>query len=187
MTNTAIANKCFPYIRACQYLPIQGVYLFVDKVRIIFFKTHFPLLVSIKAPFDRNACSPLHSNKQKCFNSNALGWTDVQDWNKLVILPDGLWKIQQSIDPNDCIYRDYNHFRIVNLKKKILCYVSEQLDSSSPNCNIDSDWYADIFFNLQLLESAKYMAECCDYTQQATILYNQVEIWFKRYGCESGC
>lgn len=121
------------------------------------------------------------------FNSNALGWTDVQDWNKLVILPDGLWKIQQSIDPNDCIYRDYNHFRIVNLKKKILCYVSEQLDSSSPNCNIDSDWYADIFFNLQLLESAKYMAECCDYTQQATILYNQVEIWFKRYGCESGC
>jgi len=121
------------------------------------------------------------------FNSNALGWTNTSDYEQLSVLPDGLWVITQSVKPNDCIYKTYNHFRIVNLKKSILCYVSEQLDSSDSNCDLSSYWYEDFFKLLQFLESAKYIAECCGNTKKATVMYNYVNNQFKKYNCQSGC
>lgn len=121
------------------------------------------------------------------FNSNALNWTNTGIYESLLILPDGLWKVEQSIHPNDCVTKTHYHFRIVNLKTQILCYVSEQLDSSDSSCNLTDNWYQDIFRLLQLLESAKYIAECCGNTQKATIIFNYVTEQFKKYNCQSTC
>jgi len=116
-------------------------------------------------------------------NSNTFGWTDTSDYEKLSTLPDGLWKFNQSISPNDCLNKDYFHFRIVNLKKKIMCYVSEQLDLSNPNCHLNDDWYQDVFNLLQLLEMAKYLAENCDKCNEAVIIYNQVKNQTRKFTC----
>lgn len=118
-------------------------------------------------------------------NSNALGWTDTTNYNELGTLSDGLWKFKQSVEPNDCVYKTHYHFRIVNLKQSILDYVSEQLDYTNPNCTLNDAWYQDIFNMLQLLESAKYLAENCEKFDQAAVIYNQVKNAFKKYACES--
>lgn len=120
-------------------------------------------------------------------NSNALGWTLASSYEELTVLVDGLWLFKQSVKPNDCIYKTHKHFRIVNLKKKIFCYVAEQLDYSAPNCNITDVWYEDIYKLLTLLDSAKYLAEECDKCEEAKIIYNQVSNMFKKYSCNSGC
>ncbi len=120
-------------------------------------------------------------------NSNALGWTDTTSFDSMPVLPDGLWKFRQSVYPNDCLYRDYYHFRIINLKKKIMCYVSSTLDGIN-NCTLDiSNWSKDIFVLLQLLDSAKFLAECCGQHEEATIIYNQVDRAFKKYNCQGDC
>lgn len=116
-------------------------------------------------------------------NSNALNLTDTSEYRKLTNLSDGLWIIKQSIHPNDCIYKIHNHFRIVNLKKQIMCYVSEQLDLSNPNTALSDAWYQDIFNLLQLLETAKYLAENCNKCEEAKIIYNQVSKNAKKYTC----
>lgn len=116
-------------------------------------------------------------------NTNALNLTDTSDYNQLSDLPDGLWTFKQSISPNNCLYREYNHLRIVILKKKILSYVSDQLDNSSPNCNLNDAWYQDIFNLLQLLETAKYLAENCDKCTEAKIIFNHVSNQAKKFTC----
>ena len=120
-------------------------------------------------------------------NSNALGWSIFTSLYAIPILPDCLWLIYQSVKPNDCVYKIHNHFRIINLKKKIMCYVSSQLDDSSNVCALGADWYKDIFILLQLLESSKYMVECCGDVERGIIIYNQVERDFKKYSCQSNC
>lgn len=118
-------------------------------------------------------------------NSNALGLTNTDEYECLTILNDGLWLFKQMI--NGCIIKTTKHFRITNLKLSIYEYVSEQMDLSSPNCNLDDNWYEDIYKLLTLLESAKYLCECCDKCVEATIIYNQVKNAFKKYNSCSSC
>jgi len=118
-------------------------------------------------------------------NSNALGWTNTTDFDSMPILADGLWKITQSVYPNDCLYKDHYHFRVVNLKKKIMCHVASALQDPNNSLNSHTDWHKDIFVLLQLLDSAKYLAECCGKHEESTIIYNQVEKGFKKYNCET--
>lgn len=116
-------------------------------------------------------------------NSNALNLTSTDNYDLLTDLPDGLWTFKQSVSPNNCLYREYNHLRIVTLKKKILSYVSDQLDLSNPNCSLNDAWYQDIFNLLQLLETAKYLAENCNKCEEAKIMFNQVSNQAKRFTC----
>ena len=118
-------------------------------------------------------------------NSNALGWSNTTNFKAMPILADGLWKITQSVYPNDCLYKDHYHFRIVNLKKKIMCHVHSNFQSPDYCFNSDDVWAKDLFILLQLLESAKYMAENCNKHKEAVIIYNKVEEQFKKYQCET--
>lgn len=116
-------------------------------------------------------------------NSNSLTITETNEYSKLTTIQDGLWIFKQSVSPNDCIYRTYYHFRIVQLKKKIMSYVSEQLDYTNTNCAITDSWYQDMLNLLQLLESAKYLAENCNKTAEAKIIYNKVSEQTKLFTC----
>lgn len=116
-------------------------------------------------------------------NSNALNITSTNEYDSLTNLADGLWTIKQSVNPHDCLYKIHYHFRIVNLKSQILCYVSEQLDLSNPNNVMSDAWYQDIFNLLQLLETAKYLAENCNKCEEAKIMYNQVKKEANKYSC----
>lgn len=116
-------------------------------------------------------------------NSNALGWTTTNSYEVLSDLPDGLWKFVQSVAPNDKIYRSYNYFRITNLKSAILDKLNEKL-TDNPDCNNDNLFYQEIFMMVNMLESAKYMAEQCDKTAQAVIIYNNVNNQYKQILCD---
>lgn len=116
-------------------------------------------------------------------NSNTLGLTNTDEYSELLNIQDGLWTFKLSVKPNDCLYETFYHFRIVNLKKKIMCYVSEQMDLSNLNCDLNDSWYQDIFNLLQLLDAAKYLAENCGKCNEAKIIYNQVSNQAKRFTC----
>jgi hypothetical protein len=108
-------------------------------------------------------------------NSNSFGWTSTNDYNKLWVLQDGLWKIRQSINPNGVLFKETYHFRIVNLKKQILDCVSTKLSGCGEDSLLNSDWYRDWFIMLSLLDTAKYMAENCHSVDKAKIIYKKVK------------
>lgn len=115
-------------------------------------------------------------------SSNTFQWTNTTDYESLTVLPDGLWTIKQ--DASNAKPVTHRHFRIVNLKGKIMQDVSKQLDIDNKICNTSSAWFTNVFRLLQLLEHAKYMAENCGLCDQAIIIYNQVEIEAAQLNCD---
>jgi hypothetical protein len=109
-------------------------------------------------------------------NSNVFGWTNTMTYSQLKDLPDGLYKLQQSVDPNCLVKRDYVYFRITSLKTRILSKISDSfsINASCFDCSKDDSWYKDLFQYLQWLETAKYMAECENKQEEAKIIYNSV-------------
>lgn len=114
-------------------------------------------------------------------NSNAFGWTNTNDPNQLQNLQDGIWIIEQSIKPNGVIKKQHLHFRITKLKTQLIKYVSDKMDSDSPYFNPNDPWYNQMFNFLQILETAKQLAEICGKCEEATIMYNQVELQSAQY------
>lgn len=123
---------------------------------------------------------PVHSLMP--INSNLFGWTNIpqSDPEMLSKLQDGIWRFNQSIKPNGLIKRDYIHFRVVNLKYKIYAYVSDKIDSDNAYFNPDDPWYGSLFRLLQILDTAKYLAEKCGKCEEASIMYNTVDKQFSR-------
>jgi hypothetical protein len=115
-------------------------------------------------------------------SSNTFQWTNTTNYEELTTLPDGLWAIKQFVTNAKSVV--HKHFRIVNLKGKIMQDVSKQLDIDNKICDTGSAWFANVFRLLQLLEHAKYMAENCGLCDQAIVIYNQVEIEAAQIDCD---
>jgi hypothetical protein len=109
-------------------------------------------------------------------NSNLFGWTNTMQYQYLTELPDGHYKIEQSVGPNCLIKRTYNYFRITSLKSTLMNKVAElfEINKSCFDCNQDDEYYKKTFQYLQWLEQAKYMAENCNKIEEAKIIYNRV-------------
>lgn len=110
-------------------------------------------------------------------NSNAFGWTNTMDYNSLSVLQDGHYKIEQSVEPNCAIKRKYNYFRITSLKSSLMNQVAElfELNKSCYDCSNNEQDYKQLFFNIQWLEQAKFMAEQCGKIEEAKAIYNKVK------------
>ena len=112
--------------------------------------------------------------------SNAFQWTNTPDYIKLMDLPDGLWKIEQSIKPNGKMKKEFKYFRITSLKKQILDCASKLLDNACADTISSNNDIKDYFIYLQLLDSAKYMVEECCMHNEGKIIYNQVKKEFNQ-------
>jgi hypothetical protein len=99
------------------------------------------------------------------------------DYNSLSVLQDGHYKIEQSVEPNCAIKRKYNYFRITSLKSSLMNQVAElfELNKSCYDCSNNEQDYKQLFFNIQWLEQAKFMAEQCGKIEEAKAIYNKVK------------
>lgn len=119
-------------------------------------------------------------------NSNVFEWTATMDYDKLQDLPDGHYNIRQSVDPNCVMNKDYTYFRITSLKSKLLNKISDSYENNKHcmDCLKDDSWYKNLFYHLQWLDSAKYMAECQHKIDHAKLIYNTVLSEFNKIECE---
>lgn len=96
-------------------------------------------------------------------NSNLLLLTNSPNLDGLCPLPDGIYKIRQSVCPNDVIFRDYSYFKGDTLFRKISDFVC---------CNSnDSSALEKVYDVIMGLEMAKHYTQCGD-DKSANISYS---------------
>jgi hypothetical protein len=98
-------------------------------------------------------------------NSTVLGWTASSSY---MTLADGIWTFKQSVCPNDKIFLEKKHLRILITKSRILQEVIDSMESCN-TCDNYSKWWK----MLQDLELAKYMVEHCE-EEKGVILFNAI-------------
>ena len=82
--------------------------------------------------------------------------------------PDGAWKVEQSICPNETMCNTVYYYKVSDLKTKLLKTANDLL-----NCNTSSA--ADsILRSINRLEIVKYLLEFCKDISKANIIYNEI-------------
>ncbi len=99
-------------------------------------------------------------------NSNLLRLTNTSNPENLTELPSGLYKIRQSICPNDKIFKEKTFFNIQPDLMKLASIVC----AASKSC--DNDKLKELFILKSRLDEAKILAERCCLEKEAVALYN---------------
>lgn len=98
-------------------------------------------------------------------NSNLLRLTNTTKVDGLVNIPAGLYRITQSICPNDKLYHEFNFFNI----EPDLMKLAELICESETKSGAD---FERLFILKGRLETSKIMAESCCLEDEAIKLYN---------------
>lgn len=102
------------------------------------------------------------------------------------VLPDGVYDLKYSINPNLKTIVEFSHLRTCQLEKRymqILCnFYSDKCQYSKSEQNKLIEQLYDIFFNI---ESAKWMVGECDEIEKGLELYNDINNQLDKY--EKGC
>jgi hypothetical protein len=118
-------------------------------------------------------------------NSNTIGLTDVNHSENLSELPDGIYTIKYSICPNKELYVEYSFLR--NTKQVI--------KFNNLYCSIDIDKcsrrkYSEDLIKLRnikdLIDSAKYLADCGKYVKSIEI-YDYVNELLSEFSSDCNC
>lgn len=125
-------------------------------------------------------------NFSRSYTACDLGLQNQECGSVFYDLPDGIYVIKWSIAPNDQIYVEYNHLRMVKAMTKYyeaLC----DLDLSA-NCQPDK-YTADKLKELNqirmYLESAKASVEICHEPQTGMELYNYALSLLNKFNCKT--
>ena len=89
-------------------------------------------------------------------------------WDNSCNLTDGLWKIKQSVSPNDKVFKDHCFFYIGNLKKELMKQL-DKLEFCKDNL-IEFDKYVVLLSKLLYLENSG----TCD-ERKSNIIYNSLK------------
>lgn len=98
-------------------------------------------------------------------------------------LPDGLYVIKYSINPNDTLYVEYNYLRInklLNRYKDLLCCIESKAED---NKNVHMDMYKDLSELRYSIDAAKAAAEWCHDANRGLKLYDKANKLITRYFC----
>lgn len=96
-------------------------------------------------------------------NSNLLMLTNTADPDQLCELPDGLYKIRQSVCPNDQLYFEYVFFKVDSAMSEVKGLVCEAV--------CDSDMTDKAYEIKKSLDIAKILAESCN-AKEGIALFN---------------
>jgi hypothetical protein len=114
--------------------------------------------------FNKYVDVPYVPNTALALNSNVLGLTSASDHSGLCDLPAGLYKIRQSICPNDKLFYEYCYFHV----EGDLQAVAEKICAAWPDKNAVAELYA----LKRDFEIAKMLGEDCCNAKEAIALYN---------------
>ncbi len=88
------------------------------------------------------------------------------------ILPDGIYRIQYSVSPNDKVYVEYNHLRVTNTLNR---YFNELCNLEMAACEPSSDVKSnlkELRLIKSLIDAAKVKVEYCNSPLQGMQLFN---------------
>lgn len=100
-------------------------------------------------------------------------------------LPDGIYIIKWSVSPNDLVYVEYNHLRMVialNQYNAILCELDIQ--TCAPTAELEKKM-KDLNQIRMYLSAAKAMVEICHEPKKGMELYNYAVKLLNKYECKT--
>jgi hypothetical protein len=106
----------------------------------------------------------------------------------LTSLPDGIYYIKYSINPNDRIYVEYNYLHNCNQYSK---FIENVCKTMSNKCNFTKLEYHEKIEEIQhiktLIDSSKYLVEYCDNPEEGMRLYDEVNNLLNSYKHDAIC
>jgi hypothetical protein len=107
-------------------------------------------------------------------NSSNLKIVPAKAATQLACLPDGIYKIRYSINPNDKVYVEYNFLRNTLQMQAFHKSVSELFNK---RCKLNKKRFeerrGELTWIKELIDAAKYKAEECGEAQAAIDMYNE--------------
>jgi hypothetical protein len=100
-------------------------------------------------------------------------------------LPDGIYGIKYSVDPECKVYVEYNHLRItcaLNRYEKILCTLS--ISDCDPPVRI-KERLRDLHLIKMYLDAAKAKVETCHENQEGMTLFNYAVKLLNKFECRN--
>lgn len=118
-------------------------------------------------------------------NSNTLGITNAQTSSNLADLPDGIWTLRYSIDPNDELFVEYTFLR----------NTLQMVDYVNAYCKLDirlceEKHYKEKLEKLKdiynLIKAAEYYVDCCR-NSDAIKVYNKASQLLEEFHDDCHC
>ena len=102
-------------------------------------------------------------------------------------IPDGIYKIQYSVSPNDKVYVEYNHLRITNtLNRYFNALCDLEIAACEPSADVKSS-LKELRLIKSLLDAAKVKVEYCNSPIQGMQLFSYALKKLEKYsgGCQT--
>ena len=103
-------------------------------------------------------------------------------------LPDGIYYIKYSINPNDKIYVEYNYLHNCAQKEKYIGFLCQLYEEK---CNLTIKQYSEKLEELmhikELMTSAKYLIEFCGNPEGGVCLYNEARDLLNKFNIYAFC
>jgi len=134
---------------------------------------------------DQSMPAPLQPNFIRHFTACDLEVQRENCGTRFDCLPDGIYVIKYSVSPNDYVYVEYNHLRIVQALKKWnekLCDLNVAACDPSLEKKIKLDELVQI---KNYLEAAKNMVEFCHKPEEGMDLYNYAKKRLDKLDCKT--
>ena len=134
---------------------------------------------------DQTMPTPLAPDFMRKFTACNLGLQKEDCGTRFDCLPDGIYVIKYSVSPNDIVYVEYNHLRIVKALKQWnekLC----ELDTLACEPFAEKKAKRDLLIDIKAdLESAVNMVEYCLKPTQGMELYNYALERLRKLDCQT--
>lgn len=121
-------------------------------------------------------------------NSSNLRYNRVVDEEGLTPLPDGIYEIRQSFQPNSYTVAHYLHLRIADFNNKLL---TEKANLQGDQCSLSREEYKKNRDKLrdidEYIEAAKYMVEEQQDKAKGLELYQFAQKLLEQYSNECQC
>ncbi len=133
--------------------------------------------LSVLAP---GYCTPHYYDVKQGFtkqvNMSNLGLQIVANNDCLSELPDGVFNIRYSINPNDTLFVEYNYFNNCKITKTYMEAICSFLNNKCDLNKKEQKEQLDLLFEIsQLIELSKAAAESCDDVDTAMELYKEAK------------
>lgn len=146
------------------------------QLQIIQPTSKIPVEFEIESPyFDlvfNTANLNIQTNPRDCLNS----------------LPDGIYYIKYSINPNNKLYVEYNYLHNCNQYSKFIQLVCK---TYSNKCNFTKSEYISKIEEIQnlksMIDSSKYLVEICNNPEEGMNLYNEINSILDKYQIDAIC
>ena len=167
-------------------LTIQDVSVYSDIIPVSCLTLQI-LLPGFKraSTFDENSVPPLEPNFTRTFTACSLGVQTQNCGTSYDCLPDGIYVIRLSVSPNEHVYAEYNHLRMVQAWKK---YYQHLCDLNLNACQTDEIMNArlkKLRMIQDYLNSAKAQAQICHNPTKAMELYTYAVTLLDKLDCKS--